>query len=47
MTVAATIVERLHFQNGKGQMIDGSWDYVMDDAELLGITDKLKEHLGM
>lgn len=40
-------VERLHFQNGNGQMIDGIWYYVMDDAELLGITSELKEHLGM
>ena len=28
-------VERLHFQKGNGQMIDGIWYYVMDDAELL------------
>lgn len=40
-------VEQLHFQNGNGQMIDGIWYYVMDDAELLGITDELKEHLRM
>lgn len=40
-------IERLHFRNGSGQMIDGIWYYVMDDAELLGITSELKEHLGM
>jgi len=40
-------VERLHFRNGNGQMIDGIWYYVMDDEELLGITSELKEHLGM
>ena len=40
-------VERLHFQNGNGQMIDGIWYYVMDDAELLGVTAELKEHLEM
>ena len=40
-------VERLHFQEGNGQMIDGIWYYLMDDDELLKVTDELKEHLGM
>ncbi|MEK5039775.1 LCP family glycopolymer transferase [Sporosarcina sp. FSL K6-3457] len=44
---ALSKVERLHFQNGNGQMIDGIWYYVMDKDELLGITDELKRHLEM
>lgn len=40
-------IEQLHFQKGNGQMLDGIWYYVMDDNELLDITDELKEHLEM
>lgn len=44
---ALVTVEQLHFQKGNGQIIDGIWYYIMDDNELLSITNELKEHLGM
>lgn len=40
-------IERLQFQKGNGQIIDGIWYYVMDDVELSGIKDELRTHLDM
>lgn len=38
-------VEQLHFQDGKGQKMNGIWYYLMDDQELAEISKTLREHL--
>lgn len=38
-------MDQLYFENGQGQMINGVWYYVMNDAELNEVSGALREHL--
>ena len=42
---AAGKVDQLYIENGTGETINKIWYYMMNDAELKGIQDELKEHL--
>ena len=42
---AAGKVDQLYIENGTGETINKIWYYIMNDAELKGIQDELKEHL--
>ena len=38
-------MDQLYFEKGQGQMINGVWYYVMNDAELSEVSGALREHL--
>ena len=38
-------MDQLYFEKGQGQMINGVWYYVMNDAELDEVSGALREHL--
>ena len=43
---AASKIEQLHFEKGKGKRMNGGiWYYIMDEIELQEITSTLKQHL--
>lgn len=40
-------VDQLYFKQGQGQMMDGVWYYMLNDAELKEVQSALKEHLAL
>ncbi len=45
-SAAAKNVEQLHFEEGTGEYLDNNiWYYMMDETELLNVSNELKQHL--
>lgn len=44
---AAGHIDQLYFESGTSSRIDGIWYYLMDEQELVTVSDELKDHLNL